>query len=108
MNDLPKDFDYPDVGAEGIETEKSTIGPGQYIQMTIGVSLADAQAVMRQERSLFVWGWIEYDDIFENTPRRRTEVCVQVEVNADCRSCTPTVVGLFNGADDDCHHKPKT
>ena len=107
-NAIPKDFDYADSEGDDLVTELSYIGPGQIIQSSARVSVVDAQAVARQEKSLFVWGWIEYDDIFENTPRRRTEVCIRVGISVDCSGCLPMVIGPFNGSDDDCLHKPKT
>lgn len=74
--DLPSNYPYPDYVPPGpalsTKTERSNIGPGQPIQSRVGVKLNDAQMVAKNERLLFVWSWVEYDDIFDNTPRRRT------------------------------------
>ena len=39
-------------------------------------------AAERAER-LFIWGWVEYDDIFSDTPRHRTEFCLELRVLGD-------------------------
>jgi hypothetical protein len=54
----------------------------------------------------YLWGWIEYDDIFASMPRHRTEFCFRIE----CERLQPTNefwVGFaphskFNAADEDC------
>ena len=104
---VPENFDYPDVAAE-IRTEASHIGPGQPVNSTIGFARSDVGAAQRGGEHLFVWGWIEYDDGFPNTPRRRTEVCFEASIIDGGQSCTTTIVGPFNAADEDCYHKPKT
>lgn len=104
---IPDDFDYPDKPVDRV-SEKSHIGPKKDYQSIVGVSVADAQAAERGEKHIFVWGWIEYDDIFPGTPRHRTEVCVELIISNGGRNCAPTITGPFNGADEDCHHKPKT
>jgi hypothetical protein len=107
-DDLPKDFAFSDkpLGASP-QTEKSHIGPNGEARNVVGFTLDKVQAAQRREIKLLVWGWIEYDDIFEDTPRRRTEICFQIDVGADMKS-TLTTIGPFNGADEDCHHQPKT
>ena len=115
-NGIPKDFDYPDpptrpdpsTGKVTPTTEKSHMPPSGPITNTVEFTVAEAQVIQRGERKLFAWGWAEYDDIFKRTPRRRTEVCFEAVVSPDGVSFTPNVVGPFNGADEDCHHKPKT
>lgn len=109
-NGIPKDFDYPDnpTGGGIPVTEKTHMAPNGTLANTVGCTVAQTQAAQRGEIKIFAWGWIEYDDIFERTPRRRTEVCFQAVIGPDGRSCTPAAAGPFNSADDDCHHKPKT
>jgi hypothetical protein len=45
------------------------------------VAIADVKKVVAKTYRLFVWGWIDYDDVFEGTPRRRTEFCFDVEAD---------------------------
>ncbi len=60
--------------------------------------------------SIYLWGWADYDDVFDSTPRHRTEVCVKIIVvgnptNADC-GFGYQLVGPFNGTDRECQHRP--
>jgi hypothetical protein len=64
----------------------------------------------------YVVAWIEYNDIFPSTPRRRTEVCWRLALKADPRARVQDVTaslgndqyGPHNGSDGDCLHKPMT
>ena len=104
---IPSDFDYPDKLGPKI-TETNHIGPGQDFRSKVGgLSIPDAQAAERGEKYAYVWSWLEYDDIFGRV-RRRTEVCYELRISKNGQVCTPTIVGPFNGADEDCYHKPKT
>lgn len=60
---------------------------------------------------LYVWGWCEYDDIFEDTPRHRTEICYflrPIQRHSDRDDGMHRALMAFtnhhrhNGADDDC------
>ena len=104
---IPSDFDYPD--KPGLKTTGTNhIGPGQHFQSKVGgLSIPDAEAAERGEKHAYVWSWLEYDDIFGRV-RHRTEVCYELRISKDGGICTPTIIGPFNGADEDCFHKPKT
>lgn len=59
----------------------------------------------------YLWGWIDYDDGFQNTDPHRTEFCVEILVTGDTRYCWPDDFrfryhGIYNGADKECLHKP--
>jgi len=60
---------------------------------------------------IFIWGWADYDDFFEGTPRRRVEFCLAVEAIGDPKSAECKFVfhkhGPFNGHDGDCHREPQ-
>ena len=104
---MPDDFEYTDKAAPTI-TETNHFGPGQgYNSKVGGLSISDAIAVERGEKHVYVWSWIEYDDIFGRA-RRRTEVCFHLLFGKDRKTCTPAVSGPLNGADEDCHHQTKT
>jgi hypothetical protein len=62
---------------------------------------------------IYIWGWTECNDVFEDSPRRRTEFCVSVEIAAnnlktdkfevsDVGFCA---VGRRNRADEECAAK---
>jgi hypothetical protein len=59
---------------------------------------------------LYIWGWADYNDVFEGTTRRRTEFCFGVEVRGDVRSekCQFAFprYGPYNGTDDECSRQP--
>jgi hypothetical protein len=59
-----------------------------------------------------LWGWAEYNDIFEGTPRHRTEFCADVLVSPDQKAAdfgiTLAVCPKYNGADDEAMKKPIT
>lgn len=104
---LPSTFDYPNG-----ETELAVIGarsvfgsPGFF------VSIADVGTVAAKERKLFLWGWVEYDDVFKVTPRHRTEFCFEMiadelpnEGNISMRFPNS---GLYNAIDADCTRLPQ-
>jgi hypothetical protein len=92
--------DYPIVNVpprSKIRAESAII-PVDTIWMTRGI-----------QGRIFIWGWIEYDDLFAPlTPRRRTEFCSYLEWlgTPEEQAIAPRVYGRFNGADDDCYRKP--
>ncbi len=104
---MPSDFAYPDRAAP-IVTETSHIGPNQSFRSIVGgISVSDVTAAERGEKHIYVWSWIEYDDIFGGK-RRRTEVCYDLRIGRGGQVCSPNIAGPFNGADEDCHHQTKT
>ena len=106
---LPSDFAYPDATSGRSQvTEMGYIGPGQQIHSTLYFDPADIKLVAQKKRYLFVWGWLEYDDIFEGSPRHRSETCVRVDISPDRQRGEPVIAGPYNGIDGSCHHEPKT
>jgi len=101
-NEMPADFHFPDSANFG----NALIGP-QLTWHTPSITIPASEL----ERPLvgafhYLWGWIEYDDIFASMPRHRTEFCFKIE----CERLQPTNefwVGFaphskFNAADNDC------
>jgi hypothetical protein len=39
------------------------------------VSFADIQKCAAGTHHYYLWGWVDYNDVFEDTPRRRSEFC---------------------------------
>ena len=84
----PVTYAYPDMDTNGNEIidnvgYNSTIGP--HVTQA-GVALAIPIQAMRAVRAgqgrLFVWGWVEYRDVFEPSHIHRTEFCNEVVVEA--------------------------
>jgi hypothetical protein len=42
------------------------------------ISIADLESVAQKSNRAFIWGWVEYRDIFKDTPMRLSEFCVQI------------------------------
>jgi hypothetical protein len=42
------------------------------------VSLSDLEAIANKSSHGFVWGWVEYRDIFKDTPLHVSEFCLQI------------------------------
>jgi hypothetical protein len=104
---LPATFDYPDGEPEiAVIGARSPFGtPGFFI------SLADVNRVAAREQRLFLWGWVDYDDVFEATPRHRTEFCF--EAIADRLLDAGNIpmrfpnFGRYNAMDADCVRRPE-
>lgn len=108
MQSLPDDFDYPSDMPESPFTKETALAPGLESGIDALLPMAAVEEVARKERTLFLWSWFEYNDIFQGTPRRRSETCVRITISPDLTAIYAMAYGPYNGTDDDCHHKPKT
>lgn len=111
---IPDDFDFPDYDELGnpIQTYDVfgplIVGP----RATALSALLDIEAsVLRQVRDLqgklLIWGWAEYDEVFTDSRRHRTEFCYQLVVTGSPASWVGfSQYRAFNGADDDCLRRP--
>jgi hypothetical protein len=100
---MPADFDFPDGATAGPTV--AMIGPGSTVHsahIDIPAPLLDHAAAGNQ--FLYFWGWIDYDDVIDGTPRHRTEFCFQIRKQQGMASFWPH--GRFNGADNECLQKP--
>jgi hypothetical protein len=102
----PADFQYPD-GPDSLPLPAPVVGGRSEIASApMPFVAADLAA-----GNLYIWGWIEYSDVYENTPRHRTEFCVRVVVvgvdeDNDELRLQFSPFGPFNGAESDCMRKP--
>src|ERR1022692_3493757 len=78
------DYVFSDLWAEG-KSEGRTVNTPFFVgpkAITNGGTLEIPFEFIRRAAGgqvyLLIWGWTEYNDVFENTPRRRTEFCNQV------------------------------
>jgi len=109
---LPSDFDFPD-SPDFEESGKGVVGPGM-VHLIDGPKFPkrDWVRIETGELRLFIYGWIEYNDIFEGTDRHRTEFCLEMKVINDLSKNEPPPIWNanyreHNGMDDECMRKPK-
>ena len=109
----PEITGFADLWADGMPQEDAPIFLGPKATTwgaTLGLHIVDLDNVRRGRKRIFVWGWADYNDIFPNTPRHRTEFCHEIIVMGDPQN--PAHISFrgyrtFNGADDECYRQPK-
>lgn len=75
--DIPGNFDFPDFG--GGPASRPLIGPKSSMNMApVDIPIDVLQAVQAGTHHLYIWGWADYNDIFEETERHRTEFASQI------------------------------
>ena len=108
IDDLPADFTYP----EAAINDAAVLGPGQHLNAwTIFIPGETVRRVEQGIQRLFVWGAAEYDDIFEDTPRRKTEFCYEVVFEEEAAGFRQIgmgnrIYGPHNGMDEGCSRQP--
>jgi hypothetical protein len=110
---LPEDFKYPDRTVVAPAT--AYVGPHVVAPYPIAIAIQDLIDIMNKKKRGFFYGWVEYDDVFSSTMRRRTEFCTEIEINGnplirhEKGSSGPLAIGVhgkYNAIDDDCFYKP--
>lgn len=112
---IPSDLDLADVDEMG----NRIVSPDAYLPLVIGprgiayspvivIEGSTIRMVREMQGRLLIWGWAEYDDIFDSVRRHRTEFCYQMNVTG---SLSSSHIGFsqykrFNGVDDDCEKRP--
>ena len=105
---LSADFDFPNL--EVSEYQWTLIGPNASIQSgKYFIPIDKVLKIRAGELHAYVWGWIEYNDVFQNTPRHRTEYGYKIIASAGA-SGENIVIGntptpRHNAADKECFHK---
>lgn len=111
---IPSDFDFPDYDESGnrilsYDTYKPlVVGPrSSALSPLIDIDPSILRQVRDQQGKLLIWGWTEYDEVFTDSRRHRTEFCYQLVVTGS----PPSWVGfsqhrVFNGVDEDCMKEP--
>lgn len=103
----PKDFDFPP-GTGGVGFGYMPVG----MEHTSGVQWLSGEFtsdLLAKRRVCLFYGFIDYDDVFEHTPRRRTEFCAEIELETGpdgipvARFATPRE---HNAIDSDCRRQP--
>jgi hypothetical protein len=120
FDQIPENFRFPDRPIED-QTARNVIGPQSRTYLQIDLFIQDAVALHQKRKRALIYGWLEYEDIFPGSPKRRTEFCLEPEVFADPREI-PQIIragsmeipililrpygGRYNGYDDDCLYRP--
>ena len=108
---IPDDFSFPDLGTGDIPT---FIAPHNTVDsVPLDLSLDDLELLIANNRHIYAWGWVEYDDVFERTPRHRTEFCYKFTAGGNPRDPNRmtfnwTTHNKYNGADEECETPLKT
>ncbi|WP_334398372.1 hypothetical protein [Bradyrhizobium sp. AZCC 2289] len=115
---LPANFTFPD---GWFDPSAPRINPSSYIgpldsirSDTLSIESGVLEAARQDHLYIYVWGWVEYDDIFDNTPPHRTEFCHRVVVFNDpyavVQNAAPFGLALqstHTGADEDCYRQAR-
>lgn len=94
------------------EPSFTLIGPKQHFLVNhVGLRVESLLSAKRDEVWFYVYGWIEYDDVF-GVRRHRTEFCYRIYPYGDPSRDGCDFGYLFhsdyNGADDECDHQRVT
>jgi len=107
---IPNNYDFPDLPERNVSN--ALIGPrGTIHSASFLISVQEAQDVKNGPKRLYMWGWGEYDDVFPNTKRHRTEFCYEVlfiDPFPQRASFGHLMHRAHNGADDECLKQPQT
>jgi hypothetical protein len=90
---LSVNYPFPDLERNGSyssgSSERTVMGPGQTTgSAVIYIPLTILRLVRERKSRVFVWGWTEYFDVFEDSKIHRTEFCNEL---------TATQFGPVNG-----------
>jgi hypothetical protein len=108
---LLEGFDFPDLDAPG-RFDSLTMGAAQEIHgRIVSVEAADIERSRNQVGGVYYWGWLDYDDVLSETPRRRCEFCFRLDVLGAANATAQGWVGFrpegrYNGTDKDCFRQP--
>ena len=76
LGELPVDFDFPDPATANYRDQFS-LGKSQTMYSEqLPMLISELNKTRIGGLCLYVWGWIDYDDMFAERGRRRTEFCV--------------------------------
>ncbi len=109
LTGIPNDFTYPDRGQK--QLFPVLIGPKSRIVGARSIIEEEAlNQIIEGHARCYIWGWAEYNDVFDNKIRHRTEFCHEVVLTRIDGGCLQEfrTYGPHNGADDQCMKKPTT
>jgi hypothetical protein len=105
---ISPDFDFPNLKVS--EYQWLLIGPSATAQSgKYFIPIDKILKIRAGELHAYLWGWIEYDDVFDNTLRHRTEYGYKIIAGG---GMSPEQVAIghmatprHNAADKECFHK---
>jgi hypothetical protein len=78
--EIPEGYDFPDIEPE----ERMLIPPNDSVGGWVFViPQSDVEKVVKESGYLYVWGWVDYNDVFDGTPRHTTEYYFRVSLKDD-------------------------
>src|SRR5262245_62696791 len=89
--------------------------PRHKIPVPVDIAVQDLLDIMNRKMRGFIYGWVEYDDVFTSSARRRTEFYVEIEIIGNPvvmpSKGAPAPLGFavyekYNGIDEDCFYRP--
>ena len=91
---------------EAKDPARLAVGPKGTILLDV-VEIPEAD-LLKTPGSVFVWGWTDYNDIFEDSLRHRTEFCFQIERMARGTKTETRYRNyrMHNGYDEECFRPP--
>jgi hypothetical protein len=111
---VPADFDFADFDELGNRVlsydsyKPLIVGPrATALSPIISIEPAILRQVRDLQGKLLIWGWAEYDEVFSDAKRHRTEFAYLVVVSGSPASHVGfSQFKLHNGVDEDCTKKP--
>ena len=80
---------------------------------TIPIAAVQLREIKTDKKTLYIYGWVDYNDIFKDTARHRTEYCVRITVPGEPE--LPSVSNIHflmhrehNGMDEECMREAMT
>lgn len=111
---VPADFDFADFDELGNRVlsydayKPLIVGPrATALSPIISMESATLRQVRDLQGKLLIWGWAEYDEVFSDAKRHRTEFAYLVVVSGSPASHVGfSQYKLHNGVDEDCTKQP--
>jgi hypothetical protein len=101
-------FEFPDLG--DVVSDGGVIGPKAVMPTHTEIPVEIFDKARSESAHVYMWGWTDYNDIFQRTKRHRTEFCVEIVVHGDVRTETCQFSfaqqGRHNGSDEQCLREP--
>ncbi|MGH9671056.1 MAG: hypothetical protein ACRD3A_13205 [Terriglobales bacterium] len=72
---LPDDYSFSDLGQGGPEHPLRIMPKSHIFTQSLEIPKEIMDKVKRKEYRLYFYGWAEYSDVFDGTPRHRTTFC---------------------------------